>query len=121
MSQPDQKQQAIDLLKSLETNDPKPLGSVSTTKYIQHNLNVADGPQGLRELFKRLPRTTARVKTARTFQDGAFVFAHTEYNFFGPKIGFDIFRFEGGKIVEHWDTVEAIPEKGEWQNSNGKF
>ena len=94
MSQPDQKQQAIDLLKSLETNDPKPLGSVSTTKYIQHNLHVADGPQGLSELFQRLPRTTVRVKTLRTFQDGAFVFAHTDYNFFGPKIGFDIFRFE---------------------------
>ena len=105
-----QKQQAIDLLKSLETNDPKPFSSVSTTKYIQHNLAVADGPQGLKELIKRLPRETVRVKTIRAFQDDAFVFVHTDYNFFGPKIGFDIFRFEDGKIVEHWNNLQETPK-----------
>jgi hypothetical protein len=41
----------------------------------------------------------------RVFQDSDFVFAHTEYDFFGPKIGFDIFRFEEGLIVEHWDNL----------------
>jgi len=50
-----------------------------------------------------------------------YVFAHTEYNFFGPKIGFDVFRFEDGLIVEHWDTIQEIPEEGEWKNNNGKF
>ena len=45
----------------------------------------------------------------RVFQDGEFVFAHTEYKFFGPKIGFDIFRFEGGKTVEHWDNLQQTP------------
>lgn len=30
-------------------------------------------------------------------------------------------RLDNGKIVEHWDTVEAIPEKTEWKNTNGKF
>jgi predicted SnoaL-like aldol condensation-catalyzing enzyme len=37
------------------------------------------------------------------------VFAHTEYDFFGPKIGFDVFRFEDGRIVEHWDNLQEIP------------
>ena len=36
-------------------------------------------------------------------------FLHTDYNFFGPKIGFDIFRFEDGKIVEHWDNLQETP------------
>jgi predicted SnoaL-like aldol condensation-catalyzing enzyme len=49
------------------------------------------------------------VDTARVFHDGDFVFAHTDYNFFGPKIGFDIFRFENGAIVEHWDNLQATP------------
>ncbi len=46
----------------------------------------------------------------RVFQDGDYVVAHTDYNFFGPKIGFDIFRYEQGKIVEHWDNLQEKPE-----------
>jgi predicted SnoaL-like aldol condensation-catalyzing enzyme len=37
--------------------------------------------------------------------------APRDYNFFGPKIGFDIFRFEDGKIVEHWDNLQEKPAK----------
>lgn len=44
----------------------------------------------------------------RAFQDGDYAVTHTEYNFFGPKIGFDIFRFEDGQIVEHWDNLQEI-------------
>ncbi|HRC58070.1 MAG TPA: nuclear transport factor 2 family protein, partial [Kofleriaceae bacterium] len=45
----------------------------------------------------------------RVFADGDFVFSHTDYDFFGPKVGFDIFRFEAGKIVEHWDNLQDKP------------
>ena len=34
---------------------------------------------------------------------------------------YDLFRVEKGKIAEHWDTIEAIPEKKDWKNGNGKF
>lgn len=64
---------------------------------------------------------SARVAVARVFQDGDFVFAHTDYNFFGPKVGFDVFRFEAGRLVEHWDTIETIPARESWKNQNGKF
>ncbi len=43
----------------------------------------------------------------RIFADGDFVVAQSEYDFFGPKVGFDVFRFEGGEIVEHWDAQEV--------------
>jgi hypothetical protein len=43
----DRKRQVVELLKSIETGDPKPLASVSPDKYIQHNLAVADGVAGL--------------------------------------------------------------------------
>lgn len=99
------KQQVLDLLKALETGDPRPFSSINPNKYIQHNLSVGPGPAGVAALAKSLPPDT-KVNTIRVFQDGDFVFAHTEYDFFGPKIGFDIFRFEDGLIVEHWDNLQ---------------
>ena len=102
----DRKQQVVNLLKSLETGDPRPLGYINPNKYIQHNLAVGDGLAGLAVLFASLPKGATRVNTVRVFQDGDFVFVHTEYDFFGPKIGFDIFRYEDGKIVEHWDNLQ---------------
>src|SRR5215218_6777314 len=106
MSEQSQKQQVIDLLKSIETGDTAPVGVINPEKYIQHNLAAADGLQGFGELMAQLPPNSARANTVRVFQDGDKVFAHTEYDFFGPKIGFDIFRFEDGKIVEHWDNIQ---------------
>jgi predicted SnoaL-like aldol condensation-catalyzing enzyme len=102
----DYKQQVVELLKSIETGDDKPITYVNPNKYVQHNLAVGDGLAGFGALLQTLPKGSAKVNTVRVFQDGDLVFAHTEYNFFGPKIGFDIFRFEDGRIVEHWDNLQ---------------
>jgi predicted SnoaL-like aldol condensation-catalyzing enzyme len=101
------KQQVVDLLKAIETGATAPVGVVNPNKYIQHNLGIADGLAGFGAALQALPKGSARVNTVRVFQDGDFVFAHTDYDFFGPKIGFDIFRFENGKIVEHWDNLQT--------------
>ena len=101
-----QKQQVVALLKAIETGAAEPVAAINPTKYIQHNLAVADGLAGFGAVLQQLPKGSARVSTARVFEDGVFVMAHTEYNFFGPKIGFDIFRFENSKIVEHWDNLQ---------------
>jgi predicted SnoaL-like aldol condensation-catalyzing enzyme len=109
MSENSRKQQVADLLKSLETGEKDPMGVINSENYIQHNLSAKDGLQGLRELLAQLPPNSVRVNTVRVFQDGDYVFAHSEYDFFGPKIGFDVFRFEDGKIVEHWDNLQETP------------
>lgn len=106
----DRKQQVLDLLKSIETGDPEPAAVINPTKYIQHNLAVGDGLSGFVEVLQQLPKGSARVNTVRVFQDGDYVFTHTDYDFFGPKVGFDIFRFENGKIVEHWDNLQEKPK-----------
>lgn len=103
------KQQVIALLKSIETGDMAPIAYINPEKYMQHNLGIADGLAGFGELLSQLPPNSARVNTVRAFQDGDFVFTHTEYDFFGPKIGFDIFRFENRLIVEHWDNLQETP------------
>jgi len=103
------KQKVTDLLKAIETGASEPVGYINANKYTQHNLAVADGLAGFGAVLQALPPKSAKVNTVRVFQDGDFVFSHTDYNFFGPKIGFDIFRFEDGKIVEHWDNLQETP------------
>jgi predicted SnoaL-like aldol condensation-catalyzing enzyme len=72
---------------------------------------VTDGVEGVREWMGRLPRGATKVNTVRVFQDGEFVFAHSEYDLSGLQVGFDIFRYEGGKIVEHWDNLQDMATK----------
>ena len=100
------KEKVVSLLKAIETGTTEPVGYIDPNKYIQHNLGIADGLAGFGALLQALPPNSAKVNTVRAFQDGDFVFTHTDYNFFGPKVGFDIFRFEDGKIVEHWDNLQ---------------
>lgn len=102
------KEKAVALLTSIESGDPKPASYINPDKYIQHNLMVGDGLAGFGEVLKQLPEGSAKARVVRAFQDGDYVFTHTEYDFFGPKIGFDIFRFEDGMIVEHWDNLQKI-------------
>jgi hypothetical protein len=108
---PPVKEQVVQLLKSIETGDPQPVSYINANKYIQHNLNVGDGLAGFGAVLQQLPKGSAKVKTVRVFKDEDYVVAHTEYNFFGPKIGFDVFRFEAGLIVEHWDNLQETPAK----------
>jgi predicted SnoaL-like aldol condensation-catalyzing enzyme len=100
---------AIALLNSIETGDQQAISYVNPERYTQHNLAVGDGLAGFGAVLQALPKDSAKVNVVRAFTDGDYVFSHTDYNFFGPKVGFDIFRFENGLIVEHWDnlTVKA--------------
>ena len=104
------KQKVVALIKSIETGAHEPVAYINPEKYIQHNLGVADGLAGFGAVLQQLPPNSAKANTVRAFEDGDFVFTQTDYNFFGPKIGFDIFRFENGKIVEHWDNLQVTPE-----------
>lgn len=102
----DKKKQIYDLLKGIETGDPASVTVVNEEKYIQHNPQTHEGSEGLADLFRRLSKTSPRVSIVRVFEDGDFVFAHTEYDFAARNIGFEIFRFENGQAVEHWDNIQ---------------
>jgi predicted SnoaL-like aldol condensation-catalyzing enzyme len=93
-------------LKSIETGDPGPIAVVNEEKYIQHNPQTEEGSEGLAVLFQRLSKTSPQVNIVRAFEDGDFVFAHTEYDFSRRNIGFEVFRFEDGRAVEHWDNIQ---------------
>ena len=106
------KQQVVELLKSFETGDPKPLSYINPDMYIQHNLTLGDGLAALEARLNSRPKGSVKVNTVRAFEDGDCVFTHTEFNFAGnARIAFDIFRFEDGKIVEHWDNLQEAAAK----------
>lgn len=94
------------LLKSIETGDPGPVAVVNEAKYIQHNPQTHEGSEGLVQLFARISKTNPKVNMVRGFQDGDYVFAHMEYDFASRKICFEVFRFEDGQAVEHWDNIQ---------------
>ncbi|TJW07308.1 MAG: polyketide cyclase [Mesorhizobium sp.] len=94
------------------------------SRYVQHNPLIDDGIEGFKAflafLRENFPGLRAEVK--RIFTDGDFVVAHTH----GVRVPgdrgsaiVDIFRLEDGKIVEHWDVIQPIPEQA--LNQNGMF
>jgi predicted SnoaL-like aldol condensation-catalyzing enzyme len=106
------KERAVAVLKSLETGDRKPFENyVSADQYIQHNLAFPNGQEVLLGALDQLKAGGAKVDTRRVLADGDYVALHSEYNLFGNKTGFDIFRFENGKIVEHWDNLQPKADK----------
>jgi len=98
------------LLKGIETGDTTSAAIVNEAKYIQHNPQTHEGSEGLAALFARLSKTNPRVTFVRVFEDGDFAFAHNEYDFAGLRAAFEVFRFEDGQAVEHWDNIQ--PERG---------
>jgi predicted SnoaL-like aldol condensation-catalyzing enzyme len=93
-------------------------------RYTQHNPNAPDGPEGLKAflgfLKEKFPNSKSEIK--RVFAEGDYVILHVhavrEPGTRGNAI-VDIFKVENGKVVEHWDVVQPIPEKA--ANSNGMF
>jgi predicted SnoaL-like aldol condensation-catalyzing enzyme len=93
-------------------------------RYTQHNPNAADGPEGLKGfiafLKDKFPNNRSEIK--RIFADGDYVIVHVhavrEPGTRGNAI-IDIFKLENGKVVEHWDVVQPIPEKA--ANDNTMF
>ncbi|MBM1108217.1 nuclear transport factor 2 family protein [Aurantibacter crassamenti] len=102
------KEKAVALITSLETGDKSTIAYINPTNYKQHNLAVADGLEGFGEVLHHAPEGGFKANVVRSFQDGDYAITHTEYDFFGPKIGFDIFKFENGQIIEHWDNFSDL-------------
>ncbi len=100
------KGQICTLLKGIETGDPAAAAVVNPEQYIQHNPQTHEGSEGLAALFKRLSKSSPRVNIVRVFADGDYVFAHTEYDFQSSKVGFEVFRFDDDRVVEHWDNIQ---------------
>lgn len=93
-------------------------------RYVQHNPTAPDGPEGFRKFiaFLKEKSPASRGEIKRSFVDGDYVVLHVhavrEPGTRGSAI-VDIFKLQDGKIVEHWDAIQPVPETA--ANSNGMF
>ena len=104
------KEKATLVLKSFETGDPAAMEKwISPDTYIQHNLAFPSGRETVIGAIKQLKGAGVTYDIKRVIEDGDYVATHAEVNLFGSKKAvFDIFRFENGKIVEHWDNLQDL-------------
>jgi predicted SnoaL-like aldol condensation-catalyzing enzyme len=110
--------------KALNQKDYEAASKYIGSRYTQHNPTAPDGPEGLKGFLQflrdKFPNSRSEIK--RVFADGDYVILHVhsmrEPGARGRAI-VDIFKLESGKIVEHWDVVQDIPEKA--ANQNGMF
>jgi predicted SnoaL-like aldol condensation-catalyzing enzyme len=92
--------------------------------YKQHNPTAEDGREGFRKFINwiRSDHPDSHSEIEQIFADGDYVILNVHMVIHpgerGLAIG-EIFRLEGGKIVEHWDRIQPVPETS--KNNNTMF
>lgn len=101
--------------KALNDKDIEGAIAMMGPTYTQHNARIPDGQEGFRQFFtafkQRYPQSHSKI--VRVFAEGDYVILHVhmvrEPGTRGDAV-MDIFRLENGKLVEHWDVLQPIPD-----------
>ncbi|GJG86749.1 polyketide cyclase [Gemmatimonadetes bacterium T265] len=71
-------------------------------RYVEHNPHARDGVEGVKQYVDRIAASHPDLKVIRAYQDGPYVVTQADGHVQGRGVFFDVFRFEDGRIVEHW-------------------
>ncbi len=103
--------------------DPTAVDDHMAADFIQHNPNIADGPEGVKQLIGMLAAQGVpkqKIMFKHVALDGDTVILHSRYEMAGTEWRFiDIYRVANGKLAEHWDAMMQMPEQR--ANSNPLF
>ncbi|WP_452229914.1 nuclear transport factor 2 family protein [Lacinutrix sp. MEBiC02404] len=117
------KENAIAFYKmAYEGNPTKAVTLYVGDAYKQHNPMVADGPQAFIDYFNRMQKEfpVKSMDFIRSVAEGDLVALHTHQIWpdNDQYVTMDFFRFDtNGKIVEHWDSIQQIPDTSENNNT----
>jgi len=116
------KQSAIAFYKMAYDGNPRKAVELYVgSEYIQHNPLVGDGIEPFIEYFERMtneyPNKT--IEFIRSVAEGELVALHTHQIWPDNQeyVTMDFFRFDDGKIIEHWDSMQQIPETSAHNNT----
>lgn len=123
----EQNKETVRAFYELAFNAKKPEEAVARyvdSTYTQHNPMAGDGPQPFIEFVNsfvaQFPDLSVDIK--RVIAEGDLVVTHSLLKTSPEDRGTaaaDIFRLEGGKVVEHWDVLQPVPETA--ANDNTMF
>lgn len=119
------KQNAVEFYRTAYLGNPAQAVAIYVgAQYIQHNPLVGDGKQPFIDYFEKMARDypDKQIEFVRVVAEGDLVALHTHQTWPGNEeyVTMDFFRFdEDGKIVEHWDAMQQIPD--ETKNGNTMY
>ena len=117
------KKNAVAFYRTAYEGDPKAaISKYVGDQYIQHNPDVKDGLNGFIEYFERMAKEypDKSIEFVRCIGEGDLVALHTHQTWPGNDqyVTMDFFRFDAnGKICEHWDAIQQIPENSANNNT----
>jgi predicted SnoaL-like aldol condensation-catalyzing enzyme len=102
------KQTAARVFDAFRAGDVDAFDELIAEDYVQHNPQADNGLQAVKEFFR--PLGPVDVEVHRVIAEGDLVVAHSHYKSFNMA-AVDIWRFDDdGKMIEHWDVLQPIPE-----------
>ena len=102
------KQTVARVFDAFRAGDVDALDDLIVVGYVQHNPQAGNGLQAVKDFFA--PIGPVDVDVHRVVAEGDLVTVHANYKTFNMA-GVDIFRLnKDGKIIEHWDVLQPIPE-----------
>jgi predicted SnoaL-like aldol condensation-catalyzing enzyme len=118
MADLERNKQTVRAFYTLAFNDKQPAEAVAKyvgAEYIQHNPQVADGAEAFIQFVTgfaaQFPQVSVDIR--RVVAEGDLVVTHSLLKVAPEDRGSaaaDFFRLQDGKIVEHWDVLQPVPE-----------